>query len=406
MRLAWFTPLPPMPSGIADYSYELVPYVAEQAEVELYCPRPRWLRRARAPRGIRVRRPREYASVAGSYDATYYHLGNNPHHEFVYDLAKDRPEIAVFHDAVLHHLIAAITMEIVFDPVRYGDILELDYGEDGRRLAALRRSGLASEFEKFLFPATGHVARRAKGIVVHSADSARRLSEVAPHVPIEVIPHHAGEPPVQIASITREHARRQLNLPEDAFVVGHFGFITRPKQPAAVVKGFAMLRERYPDALLLMVGADHTGGALERLLDLHGLRPAVRLAGFQESMVPFYRYLRAVDAVVNLRYPSAGESSGTMARAIAEGKPVIVNNYAAFAEVPGDVALKVEIDGDQGEQVGDHLLRLAGDPGFRALIGRNARAYAHRAFDPVTCARQYVEFAERVAARSGADVLP
>ncbi len=155
-----------------------------------------------------------------------------------------------------------------------------------------------------------------------------------------------------------------------------------------------------------MVGADHTGGALERLLDLHGLRPAVRLAGFQESMVPFYRYLRAVDAVVNLRYPSAGESSGTMARAIAEGKPVIVNNYAAFAEVPADVALKVEIDGDQGEQVGDHLLRLAGDPGFRALIGRNARAYAHRAFDPVTCARQYVEFAERVAARPGADVLP
>ncbi|HBL26059.1 MAG TPA: hypothetical protein DD490_04405 [Acidobacteria bacterium] len=34
MRLAWFSPLPPARSGIADYSAELLPHLAEHLEVE------------------------------------------------------------------------------------------------------------------------------------------------------------------------------------------------------------------------------------------------------------------------------------------------------------------------------------------------------------------------------------
>ena len=65
-------------------------------------------------------------------------------------------------------------------------------------------------------------------------------------------------------------------------------------------------------------------------------------AGYVD-LTQFYLYLKALDAMINLRYPSAGESSGTFARALAEGRAVIVNNYGSFAEVPGDVALKVEM---------------------------------------------------------------
>jgi glycosyltransferase involved in cell wall biosynthesis len=121
-------------------------------------------------------------------------------------------------------------------------------------------------------------------------------------------------------------------------------------------------------------------------------------------MTRFYEHLRAVDVVVNLRYPSAGESSGTMARAMAEGLPTIVNNYASFAEVPRDVALKVEIDGDQGAQVAAHLLHLAEDADFRARIGRNAGRYAREELDPIRCRDRYVAFAEEVAGRAGADL--
>ena len=106
MRLAWFSPLPPIPSGIADYSSEIVPYVAQRAEVDVFCPRPGVFSRARVPRGATLRDPKDYPRLLDRYDAAFYHLGNNPYHEFVYKTAKDRPGIAVFHDAGFPILIA------------------------------------------------------------------------------------------------------------------------------------------------------------------------------------------------------------------------------------------------------------------------------------------------------------
>src|SRR5947209_9314554 len=144
-----------------------------------------------------------------------------------------------------------------------------------------------------------------------------------------------------------------------------------------------------------MVGGDRTGGGLAKLVSELGVGPAVRMAGYVD-LTSFYLYLKALDAMINLRYPSAGESSGTFARALAEGRAVIVNNYGSFSEVPGDVALKVEIDSPQPEQVGEHLLHLARRPEFRAELEGRAREYAVRVLDPNRCRDLYLAFAERV----------
>ena len=395
VRLAWFSPLPPIPSGISDYSAEILPFVAERADVVAFSPRPKGLlRRLHPPAGIRVERPDRYDAAA--FDATYFHLGNNPWHEFVYEALLRSPAIAVFHDFVTHHLIAHLMVEANHQEDRYLEILEDEHGEAGTKLFRLKRYGVATDFEKFLFPLAGHVARRARGIVVHNRDSADRMAALAPGIPIEVIPHHAGAAPAAVAGVSREQARRRLGLPDEVFLVGHFGFITRPKQPDAVVGGFARLHEEDPGARLVLVGADHTGGGLDRLIDRLGLRHAVIHAGFVD-LTRFYLYLRSVDAMVNLRYPSAGESSGTFARALAEGLPTIVNNYGSFAEVPRDVALKVEIDGPQAEQVGEHLVHLRRDGAFRAALSAGARAYAAEVLDPVRCRDLYVGFAARLA---------
>ncbi len=403
MKLAWFSPLPPTPSGIADYTTEILPHLLQKAEVDVVCPVPRF-RRPKPPPGAGLVDPSRFARE--SYDAVFHHLGNNPYHEYVYEQARRHPEIAVFHDAVLHHLIAHVTTD-GGDHGRYEGILHGEYGHRGTRLATLRRGGIATEYEKFLFPLTAHVAQRARGIVVHSQDAAVRMHEAAPHVPLVVIPHHAGAPPAGVEGIDRAEARRRLKLPPDAFVVGHFGFITRPKQPGAVIGGFRALREEFPGSVLMMVGADHTGGALGRLIDQVGVPDSVRMAGYV-ALEEFYVHLRACDAVINLRYPTAGESSGTLARSLAEGRAVIVNNYGSWAELPSDVALKVEIDGRQDEQVGERLLHLARDPGFQAGVEERSRAYARRFLDPDRCRDLYLSFAREVAGRGGGEpvILP
>jgi glycosyltransferase involved in cell wall biosynthesis len=387
-----------MLSGIADYSYELLPLLARSADVDAFCPKPGRFRRPRVPPDIDWRVPEELSS--NGYDAVYHHLGNNPWHEFVYEAALAHPGISVFHDLSLHHLIAYLMVERGFgvrQRDRYEQIFREEYGPElGGRIATLKVHGVASDLEKFLFPLTAHMARRARGIVVHSSWAAEQIGREAPGTPVEVIPHHAGTPPPEVIGVDRAEARRQLGLPEEAFIVGHFGFVTRPKQPEAVIGGMAHVHRAHPDSLLVVVGADNTGGGLDRIIDRHGLRGAVRAVGFV-GLTKFYLYLKSVDAVINLRYPSAGESSGSIARALAEGRAVVCNNYHAYAELPNDAVLKVEIDGSQAEQVGDHLIHLANDDAFKKGVEASARSYAQTRLDQQRCANLYTSFAEKVA---------
>lgn len=405
MRLAWFSPLPPIPSGIADYSLEMLGLLSATEDVDVFSPRAGLVRGVRTPPGVRRYPPSSFEERASDYEAVLYHLGNNPHHEYVYRAALRRPGVVVLHDFVLHHLVSWM---LVDGPRRdwpeYEALMAASYGEAGLRLADLRMKGVATDFEKFLLPLNEAVIRSARGIVVHSEDVAARVREVAPITPVTVIPHHAGLPPASVQGVDRAAARARLRIGADDFVVGQFGYMTFPKQPSAVLGGFATLAAGHPRARLVVVGADHSGGGLERLARRHGVLDRVRRTGFVD-LERFYLYLKAVDVVVNLRYPSAGESSGTFARAVAEGRATIVNDLGSFAEVPDDVALKVEVDGDQAAEVARHLMRLADDPAFQRGIETRARAYAAAVLDPGRCAALYAEAAAAAAEARPADVL-
>jgi glycosyltransferase involved in cell wall biosynthesis len=409
VRIAWFSPLPPIPSGISDYSFELLPLIAESVEVDVVCPSvgSRWRRRAPvAPGGLRVVDPAGFRAGAAAYDAVIYQLGNNPAHRFVFEEARRRPGIAVFHDFTMHHLIEWMHWGPPRRDLRgYRDVVTAELGPElGERLATLHGVDVVSEFEKFLWPLNGELARGSRAIVVHNHDAAERMREIAPGVPVTVIPHHAGSPPAEVAGVTREKARERLGLPADAFLVGHFGYITRPKQPGAVIGGFARLARRREDAVLLMVGADNSGGGLDRLISKYRVRGKVRPAGHVD-LTRFYLFLKAVDAVVNLRYPSAGESSGTISRALAEGRATIVNNLGSFSEIPDGATLKVEVDGDQPEEVGAHLIRLAEDPAFRERVERAARQYALTELDAIRCRDLYLQVARSVTDEDRAPAL-
>jgi glycosyltransferase involved in cell wall biosynthesis len=392
--------MPPLASGIGEYSLQLLPFVAEEAKVTVVSPAPGVFRRIQTPPGIDWITPQKWMARPQE-DVAVYHLGNNAFHRYCYEAALRRPGVSVFHDLVLHHMLADVLVENGHDWGRYERILRDEHGETGSRLAALRRRHIATDFEKFMFPLFAHVARRSRAVVVHSEEMRDRMLADVPDVPISVIPHFAPPRPDELATMTRESARRVLGLPPKAPIVGFLGYVTIPKQPEAVIEGFARLARELPDAQLVLVGKDHTNGRLGTWTDRPELRGKIRVTGFVD-LIEFYRYLLAVDVVVNLRYPTVVESSGTNARALAEGRPLVVSNVGAFAELPDDAACKVEIDEDQGAAVGRHLVRLFGDDAFRDSIVARGKEYAERWLDSAVVGRAYVQAARDAAlARSG-----
>ena len=90
MKVAYYSPLPPDRSGIADYSAHLLPALEERVEVKVA------KQGRRTPRGC---------------DIALYHIGNNPHaHAWIVEALRERPGIVVLHDVVLHHLVAGMTV--------------------------------------------------------------------------------------------------------------------------------------------------------------------------------------------------------------------------------------------------------------------------------------------------------
>jgi glycosyltransferase involved in cell wall biosynthesis len=81
------------------------------------------------------------------------------------------------------------------------------------------------------------------------------------------------------------------------------------------------------------------------------------------------------DVLVNLRYPTMGETSGSVMRALSLGKALVVSDVGWFAELPDDVALKVPVDELE-------VAMLEAAIGFAAdhadELGAAARAYVER----------------------------
>lgn len=345
MRIAVLTPLPPARSGVAHYASLLLPALATHGDV------------------------RAFATLDGyrraDYDAVIYQLGNNPYHEVMYREGMREPGIVVLHDLVLHHLIVELTLARG-DAGAYVAALEASHGAAGAAWARGRAAGLHDEIGNFLLPASVEIAQRSRAVIVHNEYAARRLRSFGVTTPIHVVPHPYVP---ETRSFDPAALRLRLGLTPGQRVIGFFGFLTSAKRAEPVLEAFRIARVRDPRLALLVVGEPAPNIDLERLRG-----EGIVTTGYVADE-DFAAYYAAADRLVNLRYPSAGETSGTLIRAFAAGKPVAVSNYAQFAEFPDDCVVKVPLgDGEVDALVAFFTNELA-DPSIaqREWLAANCR---------------------------------
>ena len=97
--------MPPAHTGVADYSAELLPYLAEQADLTLFVEQPQtvasWLGQQ-----FRLQAIADYPRQRWQFDAALFHLGNNSFHEPIYRCFCRYPGFVVLHDFVVHPFLA------------------------------------------------------------------------------------------------------------------------------------------------------------------------------------------------------------------------------------------------------------------------------------------------------------
>ena len=359
VKVAYYSPLPPSRSGIADYSALLLPSLESRIDVVLGRP------------GRFRRRPEA--------DIALYHVGNDPEaHGWIVEALRRRAGVVVLHELVLHHLVAGITLARG-DAAGYLSAMERDHGLAGRLLAygvLDNRIPPLWETRPQDFPLAGEILRLANGLIVHSRyveDGARRMGYEGP---IWRIPHPAW-------------ARDAARAPQGP-LVGCVGHLNESKRIPQLYAAFARVRERLPDVRLLLVG-----GASRRLADLEEPEGVTREGYVDEDRL--WSLLESCAVVVSLRSPTMGETSGTVIRALSIGRPLIVSNAGWFGELPDTVAVKVAPDEREVETLAAELERLLRDGEARVAMMGAARELAGSRHDVDRVAELYVVALEEAA---------
>ncbi len=375
MKVAYYSPMPPERSGIADYSALLLPALRRRIDVAV-------VRRGRT-------RP-----VRGA-DLALYHLGNNPDaHGWIVDALRCRPSsqqgVVVLHDFVLHHLVAGLTIGRR-DGHGYLDAMEREGGVVGRLLGhgvLDKRIPPLWESRADDFHLAGEVLDLATGLIVHSHHVEERAREAGYEGPIWRIPHPAWPAPALTPSDTELQGRP---------LFGCFGNVNASKRIPQLLEAFARLRRDHEGARLLLVGATSPGFDLDRRLQRLGLsgEGIIRMDYVTEERL--WALMAACDACLNLRAPTMGETSGSVVRQLTLGKPVVVSDVGWFSELPDEVALKVPVDEHEVDTLLAALELLASEADVRRAMGQAAAELARREHDLERVAELYAAALEQAA---------
>jgi glycosyltransferase involved in cell wall biosynthesis len=390
-RLAYVSPLPPVKSGIADYSRELLPDLASYYRIELIADQPEvadpWLSAS-----FPVRTPEWFAENGDRFDRFLYHFGNSEFHKYMFGLLRSRPGAVVLHDFYLSGVLH--WMELTgYAPGAFRRELYRSHGYGA--LAELDKQGV--EAVVWRYPCSRSVLEGSNGVLVHS-HHAIALAEKW-YGPGAARAWRLVPQPRAIFSSERAAARSRLGFRDEEFVVCSFGFLAPTKLPELLVEAWLAAAAACPGRWRLIF----VGGVLDERLAatlkavVRGERRAqdVAFTGYLSQEL-YESYLSAADVAVQLRTNSRGETSKAVLDCLAAGIPTIVNAHGWMAELPDSAVLKLSDPVDVRGLVAA-LAKVCINRDFRRGFGAAGQQHIETVHAPSRVAEAYFQALEGFA---------
>jgi glycosyltransferase involved in cell wall biosynthesis len=371
LRVAFVTPLPPQPGGVAEYSRRLLGPLGERCAVDVYVDGPPHQRdavlAAEAPSSVASVRPLaaldRVEALRGRYDAVVYCLGNSEFHTgALASLLARREGVVVAHDVRLTTLYRfAPWQHPPAAPGGFAATLHRMY--DGRLPDDLGASGslTADEAERWGVLMTRDAIAASSAFLTTSAFAATlaRLDARADHRDrVRVLPFAIDD-----------GADRARRADGDVLRVASFGVLNRLKQGRVLAAACRALQ--VPLAFVGPAGASDAS-------EVRGDR--VEIVG-EVDAAEYRRRLAEATIAVQLRSATNGESSAAIGDCLAAGVPTVVTEIGANRALPDDAVVKVPADVDVATLT-SVLRDLLADEPRRAALSKAASAYARgRSFE-------------------------
>jgi len=346
MKLAWFSPFPPVRTGIAAVSAELVATLERRGfSIDRYP--------AEAAHDFPWRHRQR------PYDLVVYQFGNSSHHDYEWAYALRYPGLVVLHDTHLHHARAAFLLRERRSADYRAEFVRNHPGV-GPDAAELGVAGFDS-FLYYQWPMVRGLVDASRLVAVHGEATRSSLveslsisksttpnSQLTPNSQFPT-PKAKTEIAEKIVSVRLGHgqlvpadhrvdARRRVRatygIADDAVVFVCAGGITPEKRIPQVLAALRATLEHAPSAHLLLAGSTAAHYDVRADVAAHGLDEHVTVTGYLESDEALTDHLAAADVSLNLRWPTAGETSGPWLRALAAGVATVITDLAHLGDVP------------------------------------------------------------------------
>jgi glycosyltransferase involved in cell wall biosynthesis len=401
-RIALFSPVNPIKSGISDYTEELLPYLSAHFYIDLY------LDSGYQPTNSVVTQTCQWYDhqlfeqqiEKEPYLVVLYQLGNSSYHAYMIDYILKYGGILTLHDYGLGGLVEWLSS--VLDPASPNRLdlwQELCYGYGTTRAdAILRQIHLGDLAPHELVNENVFLNKRffdrSISVIVHNEWSYEMAKTSLPDYPVESLKLiRQGVPVASISTVEEKRSIRQrLGIAKDTLVIAAFGVIFSTKRVIPSVKAFAKLARKNNKLVLFFVGeCPDNYTELFQTVNKLDLTDRICITGHVDFNT-FYDYMKICDIVLNLRFPTNGETSASLLRAMSLGKPAIVSNGGFFSELPDDIVLKVIYGQDDEDDILEKLGRLVQSRDLRESIGSKARDYVLQNHSLDRISEEYVKF--------------
>ena len=197
------------------------------------------------------------------------------------------------------------------------------------------------------------------------------------------------------ARVQGDAIRHELGLPAAAPLVTQVG-VRETKGNDDVLRAFARIRAARPDARLLLVGArPEKRRPLETLIATLGLADAVTVWPYRDD-VP--EILAATDVSVDGSHVGHG-ITGALRESLAMETPVVATDGAGNPELVLHERTGLLVPSRNPAALAAGVLRLLGDPGFGAALGRAGRRWVCERFSTEAKVQRLEGLYRRLAAR-------
>lgn len=403
-RLAIWTPLPPQPSGIAAHNAELLlPRLATLADVSVVLD-DELIDIIEPPLGVTVlpRSAFEPPASDRDFDLHIYHLGNHHGlHGAIHDQLLRTPGLLILHDQSLFD----------FYHVRHqggpgvDDEIAYNYGDTFANLPTVR-VGTNNAPDRLALRLVRRVVEASLGVVVHTEWARAELTARFPTKPIFHIPLAA---PLLDLRHDGPDMRARLGWADTDVVFALVGSFARHKRIDLAARLFGAVHRDHPDTRLLIVGRLDVPEELARLqstIAANGLGSTVEVITNADS-VELDACLVASDTLVDLRWPTAGETPATLMRAFGAGKPGIITDLPQLREFDERFCWRVPAQTfETASAVIRRMTSVARDPASTRECGFAARDYIAHTATPDIVSSRYLEVIETVAHASSTTSPP